>query len=627
MPFKSRDQQKWYHATGQTFYDDKPHFYRTVQPDYSKKAKEWRVSVVNEGLSTDHFVIADSKNMAISKVFEDMGIAQGDQTPAEDKAEKMSDDRETTSTEDTELDNARKEMKSDKWILDKTEKMMDDDASLGAAGHQVGGEVVISEVIPIVSVAIEGELTKKLSKGFMDTLDGKPLEDLIDIIVDKIKGESHVQEFDDPTPYASLGKMVFDELLPVLKQKLAMRKMSGETHSFYNAWDPEDMKRYHKDRDPEKGSEADDDDEDYMDAEVGGPYPMSSKHFEKMYDLNQKDKKKKAKEEDSAYRTEDEMLTILPPEDEEEGDEVVDPESILEDFIELSPSANGEDAMAYMTSHGVDFDTAKDVITKFGKFNESVVWDRKQSPILVAELMKKGVESVDPHIVVRQLLREGVEFQTVGKALAILHAGREASLMTVDKKDLLKRARAIQAQRENNRLLDSDVSQIAAAFGIRPKDVWNVIGYSGGEAKVDADSLHKKTVKAKDDLLHAIGGRSVKVAEGEQEDSDVINGLLKYNQGDMDKEEMMKLVRKSNATSRESLRRKVRIATGKESLREKIARAKEDLPRFVKATEDFDICPECDTHVQTGRLQHHFEQDHGQKNIHPLRSLMKWKSQ
>jgi len=36
MPFDSRKQQKWYHATGQTFYDDKPHSARLVKKGGSK---------------------------------------------------------------------------------------------------------------------------------------------------------------------------------------------------------------------------------------------------------------------------------------------------------------------------------------------------------------------------------------------------------------------------------------------------------------------------------------------------------------------------------------------------------------------------------------------------------------
>ena len=36
MPFDSRKQQKWYHATNQTFYDDEPHSARLVKKGGSK---------------------------------------------------------------------------------------------------------------------------------------------------------------------------------------------------------------------------------------------------------------------------------------------------------------------------------------------------------------------------------------------------------------------------------------------------------------------------------------------------------------------------------------------------------------------------------------------------------------
>jgi len=184
MPFDSKSQQKWYFATGQTYWDNKPHSYRLVKPSTKKKGemREWRV--IGEGFTK--FLLGKNEGDILNQLIE-QGIGHGDQTPALKKAKRLPPERDRGPAE----------------------------------------EVTVEE---IVSVPISEKIADKISKGFMDALDGKPVEWVIDKIADKLRGH---EQLEDPVPIATMGKMMFDTGIDLLKQKLAMKSKEYNPEGTY----------------------------------------------------------------------------------------------------------------------------------------------------------------------------------------------------------------------------------------------------------------------------------------------------------------------------------------------------------------------------------------------------------
>jgi len=159
--------------------------------------------------------------------------------------------------------------------------------------------------------------------------------------------------------------------------------------------------------------------------------------------------------------------------------ELDDPEKKLLDFLRMTPNANGEDALAYMTAHGIDETTATNTIMKYGHVKEGAEFDPKESPLTIVNLMKYGLEvNMTPKLIIDELILEGVKDSTIAKALSIMNV-TEIAYQEIDHADLIQRAKIIQKMRPGGRLTHEDATRIAYSFGIKENDVYRVLGYYG----------------------------------------------------------------------------------------------------------------------------------------------------